>query len=71
MITQRAREERRDPEAVDAQPLQVVELLDQTAEVAGAVGVRVAERAHEHLVEDRGLEPLRGPAGAVVGDLEG
>ena len=71
VVAQRAREERRDPQAVDAQPLQVVELLDQAAEVAGAVGVGVAERADQDLVEDRGLEPLGGPAGALVGDLLG
>ena len=59
-VAQRRGEERRDPQAVDAQPLQVVELLDQAPEVAGPVGVGVAERPDQHLVEDGGLEPLGG-----------
>ena len=61
-VAQRRGEERRDPEAVDAQPGQVVELLDQALEVAGAVAVGVAERADHDLVEDRGLEPVGGGA---------
>ena len=44
---------------VDAQPLQVVELLGQPAEVAGAVGVAVEEAAQVDLVEDGLLEPQR------------
>ena len=57
-VAQGRGEERRHPQAVDAQPLQVVELLRQALEVPGAVAVGVAERAHQHLVEHRGLEPL-------------
>ena len=52
-VAQRRLEERRKPERVDAEPLQVVELADQPAEVAGAVAVAVDERPHHDLVEDR------------------
>jgi hypothetical protein len=51
--------ERQQPDAVDPEPLQVVELLLEAAEVAGAVVVPVEERARVDLVEDRGLEPER------------
>ena len=58
-VAQRRGEERRHPQAVDAEPLEVVELLDQALEVTGAVAVGVAERADEHLVEDGRAEPVR------------
>jgi hypothetical protein len=58
-VAQRRGEERRHPQAVDTEPLEVVELLDESLEVAGPVTVGVAEGAHQDLVEDRGLEPLR------------
>ena len=38
---------------------EVVELVDQPAEVAGAVVVAVEEAADVDLVEDRALEPQR------------
>ena len=57
-VAQRRRVERRQPQAVDAEPLQVVELLGQPAQVAGAVAVGVVEAADEHLVEHRALEPF-------------
>ena len=57
-VTQRRVVERRQPDAVDAQPLDVVELLGEPADVAGAVAVRVGERADQHLVEHRPLEPV-------------
>ena len=57
-VAQRRGEERRHPQAVDTQPLEVVELLDQALEVAGPVAVGVAEGPHQHLVEDGGLEPV-------------
>ena len=58
-VAQGRGEERRDPQAVDAEPLEVVELLDQALEVADAVAVAVLEGADQHLVEDGGLEPVR------------
>ena len=57
-VAQRRGEERRHPQAVDAQPVQVVELLGQAAEVADAVAVGVLERPHQDLVEDGRLEPV-------------
>jgi hypothetical protein len=57
-VAQRRGEERREPERVDAQPLQVVESRDEAAEVAGAVTIAVDERADHHLVEDGSAVPL-------------
>jgi hypothetical protein len=39
--------------------VQVVELLDEALDVAGAVAVAVLEAADQHLVEHRSLEPER------------
>ena len=50
---------REQPDAVDPEPLQEVELVDQPAEVARAVVVAVEEAADVDLVEDRPLEPDR------------
>jgi hypothetical protein len=58
-VAQRARVHRQQPDAVDPEPLEVVELLDQAAEVAGAVVVAVEEPAQVNLIEDGGLEPER------------
>ena len=58
-VAQRRRVHRQEPQAVDAEPLQVVELLDQPAEVAEAVVVPVEEAADVDLVEDGALEPER------------
>ena len=51
-VAQRRRVHRQQPDAVDAEPLEVVELLDQPAEVARAVVVAVEEAADVDLVED-------------------
>ena len=58
-VPQRRLVHRQQPDAVDAEPLQVVELVDQPAEVAAAVVVAVEEAADVDLVEDRVLEPER------------
>ena len=58
-VAERRGVERQQPDAVDPEPLQVVELLLQAAEVARAVVVAVEERARVDLVEDRRLEPVR------------
>jgi hypothetical protein len=58
-VAQRRLVERQQPDAVDAEPVQVVELLDQPAEVTRPVAVGVVERARMDLVEDRRLEPER------------
>ena len=57
-VTQRRGHERRHPQTVHAEPLEVVELLGQAVEVADAVAVAVLERPDQHLVEDRCLEPV-------------
>ena len=49
--------EGQQPEAVDAEPLEVVELLDESLEVAHAVVGGVVEPPDQHLVEDRLLVP--------------
>ncbi|CAM5693532.1 hypothetical protein SGLAM104S_08783 [Streptomyces glaucescens] len=58
-VPERRLEERRQPQAVDAEPLQIVELGGQALEVADAVAVAVLEGTDEDLVEDGTLEPLR------------
>jgi hypothetical protein len=49
--------ERQQPQRVDAQIGDVVELGDQAGEVADAVVVRIEERLHMQLVDDRVLVP--------------
>ena len=58
-VAQRRGVERQQPDAVDAEPLQVVELLREPAEVARAVAVAVEEAADVDLIEDRPFEPQR------------
>ena len=57
-VAQRRLVERQQPQAVDAEPLQVVELVGEAPQVAGAVAVGVGEAADQHLVEHRALEPV-------------
>src|SRR5207302_5359180 len=56
-VAERGLVHRKEPDAVDAEPLEVVELVDQAAEVAVAVVVPVEEAADVDLVEDGPLEP--------------
>ena len=58
-VPQRRLIDRQQPDAVDAEPVQVVELLRQATDVTGAVRVGVMEPANEDLVEDRALVPKR------------
>src|SRR6266487_4582892 len=58
--------DRREPEGVDAEPDQVVEPLDDPAQIADAVAVRVLERARVDLVDDRVLPPGHGRRGYAV-----
>jgi hypothetical protein len=58
-VAQRRGVERRQPQTVHPEPRQIVELAGQSAQVAGAVAVRVGERPDQHLVEDGPLVPLR------------
>ena len=52
VIAQRRRIERQQPDDVDAEVLQVVELARQPLKIADAVVVRVKERADVRLVDD-------------------
>ena len=58
-VPQRGIVDRQQPDAVDAEPLEIVEPGDQAAQVAGAVAVGVVEPADQNLVEDGVLVPLR------------
>ena len=49
--------DRVQPDAVDTQPHEVIELAGDAAEVADAVAVRVAERARVDLVQDAVAPP--------------
>ncbi len=51
-VAQRRLVEREQPDARDAEPLEVVEFLGQPGEVTRAVTVAVEERIHGDLVED-------------------
>ncbi len=52
----------RQPDAIDAEPSQVVEMLDDPSEVADPVAVRVREGPNVDLVQD----PVAPPSGIVV-----
>nr|BBJ55753.1 hypothetical protein SAVMC3_83820 [Streptomyces avermitilis] len=58
-VAQGGLEERRQPQAVHAQPLQIVQLGGQALQVADTVAVAVLEGADQDLVEDGAFEPLR------------
>ncbi len=58
-VAQGRLEEGREPEAVHAEPLQVVQFGGQALEVTDAVAVAVLEGADEDLVEDGSFEPVR------------
>ena len=51
--------ERQQPQRVDAELLQIVELLGEPAKIAHAVVVAVEERLDRQLVDDRVLVPER------------
>ena len=59
VVAHRRRIERQQPNGVHAESRDVVELLCQSPEVADAVVVRVEERAHVQLIDDRILVPER------------
>src|SRR4051794_39125364 len=67
-VLHRRAEDRRDPDRVDAQPLQVIESLDDARNVAGAVTVRILERPRIDLIDDPALPPGSG-ARSVRGSL--
>jgi hypothetical protein len=53
----RRRERRVEPDAVDAEPLEIVEPIDNAAQVADPVAVRVGEAPRIDLVQDAVLPP--------------
>jgi len=57
-VAQRRVVERQQPQAVHAEPLQVVQLGGQTAEISVAVRGGVEEAAHEHFVDHGVAIPL-------------
>ena len=59
VVAQRRREKRQQPQAGDAQVLQIIELLHQPGKIADAVVVAVDERLDVQLVNDRVLVPER------------
>ena len=74
VVPKRRGVEGEEPERRDTELLQVVELLDETAEVPGAVAVRVAEGADVELVDDGVLEPeliVPEPAGGCERPADG
>ena len=59
VVAQGRGKERHQPDGVDAQFLQVIELLRQTPEIADAVCIGVEKCAHVDLVDDRVFVPER------------
>jgi hypothetical protein len=57
-VPQGGLEERGQPQAVDAQPLEVVQFRGQALEVADSVAVAVLEGADQDFVEDGAFEPV-------------
>src|SRR5207248_2757888 len=60
-VSHRGAEEGRDPDGVDAQPRQVVEMTPDALEVADSVAVRVGEGPGIDLIDDRRLPPRGAP----------
>ncbi len=60
VVVLRGRVDRGQPDDVDAEPVQVVELADDAAQVPDAVPVRVGEAARIDLVDDGAPEPIAG-----------
>ena len=61
VVAQRRGKERQQPQARDAQILQIIQLLHQPGKVADAVVVAVHECADVQFVDDRVLEPQADP----------
>ena len=56
-VGHRRAEDRREPDGVDAQPGQVVEVAGEASQITDAVAARVGERPRIDLVHDRRLPP--------------
>src|SRR5574339_343376 len=57
VVSQRRREKREEPDAVDSQPLQIVQLLREAGKVSDAVLVPVEKGLHRKLIEHGVLVP--------------
>ena len=62
VVVHRRAVDRREPQHVDAEPLEVVEVRRDAGDVAHAVAVAVGERARVDLVDHGGAPPARRPA---------
>src|SRR5262245_32791424 len=56
-VAQRRSVYRQQPQAVDSQPLQVIELFGQPAKIADPVGVRIVKAPDVEFIKDRVLVP--------------
>jgi len=61
--------EGQQPDGVDAEVLDVLELAREPDEIADAIVVGIEERPHVHLVDDRVFEPQRVAAGMLLASL--
>ena len=59
VIAQRRRKERHQPESINAELLQVIQFLSESAEIPDAVPRTVIERTDVNLIDDRVLVPER------------
>src|SRR6266446_1628789 len=57
IVSQRRRKERQQPDDIDPQLLQIVQLLHETREISNAIAVAIAESADVQLVNDRIFVP--------------
>jgi hypothetical protein len=71
-VAKRRLVDRGEPQRVDPEPLQVVELREQALQVARPVAITVNERPHHDFVEDRSAIPpgIQGEAGKLDGGGE-
>ncbi len=59
IVAERRREKREQPDGIDPQVLQIIELLQQSGKIADAVVVAVAEGANVQLINNRVFVPER------------
>ncbi len=59
IVFERRREEGQEPQAGDAEALQIIELLGESRKIADAVLIAVVKRFHMRLVNDRVPVPVR------------
>ena len=68
VVAQRRRKKRKQPQAGDAEVLQIIELLNQARKIADAVVIAVGEGADVQLIDDRVLDTTTGSL-ALAGRL--